>query len=84
MNLRKREILQRYQQGITDFQNTNLRGLSFKGEDLSDADFSFADIRGTKALMVSHIKTTFLMGLEILSFRPLFHSCYSKPIFMKL
>ncbi len=47
MNLRKREILERYKQGIRDFQGANLRGLSFKGEDLSDADFSFADIRGT-------------------------------------
>ncbi len=47
MNLRKRKILQRYKQGITDFQHANLRGLSFKGEDLSDADFSFADLRGT-------------------------------------
>ncbi len=47
MNRRKRQILQRYQQGERDFQRENLRGLSFKGEDLSDADFSFADVRGT-------------------------------------
>ena len=40
MNLRERQILQRYRQDIRDFQGANLRGLS-------DADFSFADIRGT-------------------------------------
>ncbi|NES67977.1 MAG: hypothetical protein F6K24_23405 [Okeania sp. SIO2D1] len=47
MNLRERQILQRYRQGERDFQDANLRGLCFKGEDLSGADFSFADIRGT-------------------------------------
>ena len=47
MNRRQREILQLYQQGERNFQGANLRGLSFKGEDLSDADFSFADLRGT-------------------------------------
>ncbi|MEM1168102.1 MAG: pentapeptide repeat-containing protein [Cyanobacteria bacterium P01_H01_bin.35] len=47
MNRRKHEILQQYQQDERNFQGANLRGLSFKGEDLSDADFSFADIRGT-------------------------------------
>ncbi|MGK7919030.1 MAG: pentapeptide repeat-containing protein [Trichodesmium sp.] len=47
MNRRKREILQQYQQGERNFQRANLRGLSFKGKDLSDADFSKADIRGT-------------------------------------
>ena len=47
MNLRKGEILQLYQQGKREFQRFNLRGLSFEGENLPDADFSFADIRGT-------------------------------------
>ncbi|MDE5084876.1 MAG: pentapeptide repeat-containing protein, partial [Trichodesmium sp. St18_bin1] len=47
MNLRKREILQLYQQGTREFRRFNLRGLSFEGKNLSDADFSFADIRGT-------------------------------------
>ena len=47
MNRRQREILQLYKQGERNFQRANLRGLSFKGENLSDADFSFADIQST-------------------------------------
>ncbi|NES67043.1 MAG: pentapeptide repeat-containing protein [Okeania sp. SIO2D1] len=47
MNQCKRKILQQYQQGERNFQRANLRGLSFKGKDLSDEDFSFADIRST-------------------------------------
>ncbi len=47
MNRRKREILQKYQQGERNFQGANLSGLSFEEEDLSDTDFSFADIRSS-------------------------------------
>ena len=42
-----REILQEYEKGTRDFQRVSLRGLSFKGKDLSGANFSGADIRGT-------------------------------------
>ncbi|MDY7004442.1 MAG: hypothetical protein SWX82_10915 [Cyanobacteriota bacterium] len=34
-----REILQEYEKGRRDFQGMSLRGLSFKGKDLSGADF---------------------------------------------
>lgn len=41
------EIVKRYQQGERDFQYVNLKGQSFKGQELSGTDFSHADIRGT-------------------------------------
>ncbi|NES63813.1 MAG: pentapeptide repeat-containing protein [Okeania sp. SIO2D1] len=41
------------------FQRVNLRGLSFKGKDLSDEDFSFADIRGTNFSEATLIRTKF-------------------------
>ncbi len=44
--MKAREVLQRYQQGERDFRRVNLRGQSFKGQDLSGADFSECDIRG--------------------------------------
>ena len=40
------EVLQRYQAGEGDFKNVNLRGQSFRKDNLADADFSYADIRG--------------------------------------
>jgi hypothetical protein len=40
------EVLRRYAAGERDFCRANLRGQSFKGQDLSGADFSEADIRG--------------------------------------
>ena len=41
------EVLRRYKVGERNFQRVNLRGQSFKGQDLSGADFSEADIRST-------------------------------------
>ena len=41
------EVLNRYANGERDFCRADLRGLSFKGQDLSGADFTKTDIRGT-------------------------------------
>ncbi len=41
------EVLKRYQAGERNFQRVNLRGQSFKGQNLSGANFSEADIRST-------------------------------------
>ena len=42
------EVVNKYATGERDFRNANLRGLSFKNQDLSGADFSGADIRSLK------------------------------------
>lgn len=39
------EVLRQYAAGERDFRRVNLRGQSFKGKDLSGADFSEADSR---------------------------------------
>ena len=41
------EVVNKYATGERDFHGANLRGLSFKNQDLSGADFSGADIRST-------------------------------------
>lgn len=46
--MKKNNILQRYSDGIRDFQEENLSGLVFEGADLSDSDFSKSDIRSAK------------------------------------
>ena len=44
------EILARYENGQRDFSHFSLCGLSFHGENLSDSNFSFADLIGTSFL----------------------------------
>ncbi len=40
MSVKASEVVKRYQQGERDFRRVSLRGQSFKGKDLSGADFS--------------------------------------------
>ena len=64
------EVLNRYANGERDFRRANLRGQSFKGQDLSGTDFTEADTRGatfSNAILRGANFTQARAGLEISS-----------------
>ncbi|UBF28055.1 pentapeptide repeat-containing protein [Kovacikia minuta CCNUW1] len=46
--MKSREVLNRYANGERDFRRADLREQNFKGQDLSNADFSKARYSGRK------------------------------------
>ncbi|ABW26297.1 pentapeptide repeat-containing protein [Acaryochloris marina] len=57
--MKAEELLSRYRQGERNFAGANLRGQSFKGQVLSEVDFSRVDIRGTNFSDATLVRATF-------------------------